>query len=213
MPAISVSLPVQRGFTLIEALVTLVIFSILLAIGVPAMMTWTLSTKAASAAELYAEGIRTARQQALTHNAASRLTLTTNSANQQLDWEVDICFPTAEVPCNDQSGNWSTASTAAANDPDPGKPFLSVVRSASALPSANVLQPVLTPAGSTFVYFTPLGWVGPSSQPPLSEIAFQPTAAYINSIRASAVVITLAGAALKCDPTVVAGDSRFCPTI
>jgi type IV fimbrial biogenesis protein FimT len=215
MPAISVSVGqhIQRGFTLIEALVTLVIFSILLAIGVPTMMTWTLATKAASATELYAEGIKMARQQALTHNAASRLVLSPNLSNHQLDWEVDICFPTAEVACSDTSGSWSQQSPgpAAANDPDPGTPFHSVFRSASGLPAAEVLQPLLSPSGSVSVYFTPLGWVGPSSQPALNMITFQPAAAYATSIRASAIVITLAGTALKCDPAIVAaGDSRKC---
>lgn len=214
MPAISVrvGLRMQRGFTLIEALVTLVIFSILLAIGVPAMTTWMLATKAASATELYAEGIKMARQQALTHNSYSRFGLTPNLTNGQLDWKVDICFPGAD--CADNGSGWSTPTSAAANDPDiaAGLPaFVSVVRSASGLPTAEVLQPILNPDGPIEVYFTPLGWVDSSIATPLSKITFQPAPAYAASIRASAIVITLAGAALKCDPNVASGDSRACP--
>jgi type IV fimbrial biogenesis protein FimT len=212
MPAISISPPVQRGFTLIEALVTLVIFSILLAIGVPAMSTWMLATKAASATELYAEGIKMARQQALTHNAYSRLLLSQN-INGQLDWKIDICFQVS-VSCTDGQGNWSTINAPASDDPEPAvTAFRSVVRSASGLPTSEVLQPIVSPAGSVGVYFTPLGWVDSSITTPLSKIIFQPAASYGTSIRASAVVVTLAGAALKCDPspTLAAGDSRACP--
>ncbi|HEV7813688.1 MAG TPA: type II secretion system protein [Janthinobacterium sp.] len=211
--------PGQGGFTLIEALVTLAIFSILLAIGVPAMSTWTLANKAASATELYAEGIRTARQQALTHNAYSRFVLSPNVVNSQLDWQVDICFPSNGLICDDSTGNWSSTTAAAADDPEGATGYKSVFRSASGLPTAEVLQPTLSPQGSTSVYFNSLGWVAPtastSPSTPLAQIRFDPAAAYASVLHASAVAITLAGNAIKCDPSVGAGavthDSRACP--
>ena len=105
---------VAAGFTLIEALVALAILSTLVAIGIPQMNEWVQANRAAAATQFYAEGFTLARAHAVTHNSASRLVLTENPANGQMDWQVDICFPTVSVPCNAESGAWSTTSTAAA---------------------------------------------------------------------------------------------------
>ena len=201
----------EGGFTLIEALVVLAIFGFMLALGVPRMSLWSLGNKAAAATEFYAEGFRLARAQAMAHNAAGRILLTENAGNGQLDWQVDICFPTVVLPCNSQNGAWSTPSSVAAGDPEGGAGFKSVLRSASVLPGAQVLQQTLTPSGATDIYFTSLGWVDTNFSPRLARIQMAPTPAYAGSIPTSAIVVTLAGIATKCDPGVAVTDSRACP--
>ncbi|CDG83471.1 pilus assembly FimT family protein [Janthinobacterium agaricidamnosum] len=203
--------PARRGFTLLELMVVLVIFGILLAVGVPKMASWSLSNKAAGATELYAEGFKLARQQALGHNAASRIVLTPNALNGQMDWQVDICFPKPGVPCSDQSGSWSTTTAQAVGDPEGAAGFTSVFRGASALPAATVLVPTLSPEGTSSVYFTSLGWVDTSFDQRLSRLTFDPAAAYAATLRSSALVVTLAGTVSKCDPKVAVTDSRGCP--
>lgn len=199
------------GFTLVEALVALAVFAILLALGVPGMSNWVLSSKAAGAGELYAEGFRLARLRAIGHNAASRVVFTPNADNGQMDWQVDLCFPTSAVPCNDTSGAWSSTAAAAAGDPEGSAGFKSVFRSAGALPQSDVLQPTLLPDGASALYFTPTGWVDTNFGARLTRIDLDPDAAHAASVRATALVINLAGGVTRCDPAVAIPDSRACP--
>jgi type IV fimbrial biogenesis protein FimT len=199
------------GFTLIEALVALAILSVLLALGVPAMSDWVRATKASGAAEFYVEGYRLARAEALRHNSAARVVLTENAGNGQMDWQVDLCFPTATTPCSSVSGSWSTTAAPAGADPEGANGRKSVFRSAAALPPSDQLVQTLSPAGSSDLYFTSLGWVDTNFAARLSRIDLAPPSASAGAFPSSAVVITLAGLASKCDPNAVAHDSRGCP--
>jgi type IV fimbrial biogenesis protein FimT len=199
------------GYTLTEALVALAVTALLLGLGIPRMSDWLLASKAQAAAEFYAEGFTLARQQAVTHNSASRIVLTENASNGQMDWRVDICFPTSSVPCNGASGGWSTASSIASGDPEGAAGFKSVFRAAAALPASSVLAQTLTPAGATSAYFTPLGWVDTTISPRLVRIGLAPASGRAGAFRASAVVLTLGGIVSKCDPNATAHDSRGCP--
>jgi type IV fimbrial biogenesis protein FimT len=201
----------MRGFTLIEAMVVLAILGTLLALGVPRMTLWTMSSKAAGATEFYAEGFKLARQQALGHNAASRIVLTTNAGNGQMDWQVDLCFSAPGVPCSNESGSWSSATAPAGGDPEGAAGFRSVLRSASALPSAAIWQPSVLPEGSNSVYFNASGWVDADFGQRLSRIQFDPIASHAGTLHASALVVGLAGSVIKCDPGAAAGDARTCP--
>jgi type IV fimbrial biogenesis protein FimT len=202
------------GFTLIEALVALAILAGLLALGVPRMSEWVQANKAAGAAQFYAEGFTLARTQAVTHNGASRLVLTENPANGQMDWQVDVCFPTASVPCNAESGGWSTTTTPATRPGEAGPrdgDFKSVLRRADSLPATSLLAHTLSPSGATDVYFTSLGWVDTNFSPRLARIGLAPASGHAGAFPASAVVLTLAGIASKCDPNAASHDSRRCP--
>jgi type IV fimbrial biogenesis protein FimT len=198
------------GFSLIEALVALAILGVLLGFGVPRMSEWVQANKAAAATQFYAEGFTLARAQAVSHNSASRLVLTENPANGQMNWQVDICFPTAAVPCNAESGAWSTT-TIPAIRPREATGTTSVLRRADSLPDSSVLAHTLSPSGATDVYFTSLGWVDTNFSPRLARIGLAPAAGHAGAFPASAVVLTLAGIASKCDPNAASHDSRRCP--
>jgi len=199
-----------RGFTLIELMIAVVVLGVLLAIAVPNMGAWMVSTKARSASEFYLEGFSMARRQAVTHNAASRIVLSPNTGNGQFDWQVDLCFPRPGTPCNDISGSWSSTATQAGNDPEGTAGFTSVFRSATSLPPSETLAASVLPAGATAVYYTPLGWVD-TSVTRLTQLRFDPSARYAHDVPVAAVAVSLAGMASRCDPTKAAGDSRACP--
>ena len=199
----------RRGFTLIELTVALAVFGIILALGVPKMTLWVLLNKSRSAAEFYAEGFRLARQQAVSHNAESRILLTPNAGNGQMDWQIDLCFGT----CNASSGAWSSTTVAAHNPQDASGAgdFVSLFRAATSLPQSEVLTPTLLPADAASVYFNSLGWVDGAIDGRLVCLQLDPAPAYAGEIHSAVLMLSLAGTSTKCDPNVAAGDSRACP--
>jgi type IV fimbrial biogenesis protein FimT len=200
-----------RGFTLIELLVTIAIFAIMLAIGIPNASNWLLANRARSASEFYAEGFALARREAVSFNTLSRISLTPNVNNGQLDWQVDICFVSLATACGPDEEGWSTTTTPAANDPQGAAGYLSVFRAADPLPPVEVLQPSTLPLNSSQVYYTSLGWVNTNFAANLTQLRLDPAARYAGEVPVVALTITLAGMPSKCDPTLPASDNRACP--
>jgi type IV fimbrial biogenesis protein FimT len=200
------------GFTLLEAMVGLTILGVILGIGMPRMSEWIYTGKVAAAGQFYAEGFATARNQALTQNGASRLVLSKNSRNGQYDWQVDVCFPRSDAPCNEISANWSSVDSPAGGDPlGSAKGFKSLRRSAEALPAASELAQAVDPDGANAVYFTALGWVNPALGPRIERIDMTPSSAHARSAPVTAVVLTMAGNTIRCRPQAAAGDPQRCP--
>ncbi|MDN4060146.1 type II secretion system protein [Massilia sp. YIM B02769] len=198
------------GFSLLEALVALAILGSILAVGAPRMAAWVDASRAAAATQFYAEGFALARAQALSHNSASRLVLSEN-ANGQMNWQVDICFPSPTTPCNDASGSWSTTAAAANRDPEGAAGFKSVLRSAESLPGTGVLVQTIGPDDADSVYFTPVGWVDTTVTPRIARMDMEPAEDHVGDFPAAAVVLTLAGIATKCQPDADDGDPHRCP--
>lgn len=205
--------PARRapGLTAIEAMVVIAIMGILLGVGMPAMSNFLLAKKAGAALDFYRDGLVMARNQAIAHNSASRLVLTENPANGQMDWQVDLCFPDAATRCDDASSAWSTPTAAASGDPDQSGGFRSVARSAATLPSQDALVVAADPDGAAGVYFTPLGWVDATVTPRVQRIAVAPAAGRSGAFPRAAVAVTLAGMANNCDPAAAAHTARACP--
>lgn len=208
--------PVKRprpapGFTLIEVVVVLVIIGIGMALGVPTMMRWYQSTQAQAAVEFYSSGLAMAKREAMSHNGVSRLSLSTNAKSGQFDWQVDLCYPTPDKPCNSSSGSWSTTTTPATNDPEKTAGYKSVKHSADALPGTAVMKIVLEPNGNDDIYFISSGWVDTGYPDRLERMRFSAKSGSEELMRPAALHIALAGTVTRCDPTVVAPDSRACP--
>lgn len=198
------------GFTAIEALVVLAIIGILASVGIPSMSGWLLGRKASAAAGYYADGFAFARSQAISHNSASRLVLNDHAASGQQEWQVDLCYPSSDDPCDEDSKGWSTLAAVAAGDPH-AQGDKSVVRSANGLPSATKVSLRVGPDGADAVYFTALGWVDTRISAQISRITLSPTAASAGAFAPMAVSLTLAGVVMRCDPAAVAPDRRRCP--
>ncbi len=201
----------QHGLTMIELLVTVSIIGIMLAVGIPNASHWLLANRARAASEFYADGFSLARRQAIAHNSHSRISLTPNVTTGQMDWQVDICFTTPNARCTDAAGAWSTTAAASAADPQGAGGWKSVFRAATSLPPSEVLVPAIVPDGATQVYYTALGWVDPVVGNRLSSLRLIPASAYAADVPPVALVVTLAGMPVKCNPAVARSDSRGCP--
>lgn len=199
------------GFTLVEAAVVVAIIGILAGVGIPSMSSWLLGRKAMAAAGYYADGLAFARNQAIGHNSASRLVLDDNKASGQLQWRVDLCYPTTDDSCDDDSAGWSTLTAVAPGDPHGAQGDKSLTRSADSLPSARAVSLVVGPSGANAVYFTALGWVDTRIAPQIGRITLSPTSDRAGSFAPMAVSLTLAGIAMRCDPALAAPDRRRCP--
>ena len=100
---------------------------------------------------------------------------------------------------------------AAINDPEGAAGFKSVLRLADALPSSEILLPSTLPEGSSQVYFTPMGWVDTRFAERMTQLRLDPASRYSTEVPSVALVLTLAGMATKCQPSLPASDSRACP--
>lgn len=193
---------------MIEAAVVIAIIGILAAVGYPGMSNWLLARRAQAAAGYYMDGLALARNLAIQHNSASRFVLSQNAASGQMEWQVDLCRPTPNTPCDDSNGGWSTL-TSAVNDPL-GLPVKSVARGGAGLPPASAVQATIDPAGQTSVYFTPLGWVD-TKVSQINRITLAPNSQRTGSFAPLAVGMTLAGVASRCSPAASGADPRRCP--
>lgn len=201
--------PGGSGFTMIEAAVVVAILGIIAAVGIPSMSNWLLARRAQAAAGYYMDGMVLARSMAIQHNSASRMVLNTNATSGQMEWEVDLCFPTSDVSCDDQNGVWSTT-TSGVTDAF-GNSFTSVTQSASGLPAASAVSASFLPSGATTVYFTSLGWLNPAVSPQMRQIVLSPSYQLPKAFPPVAIALTLAGIPSRCDPNAAPHTRTECP--
>lgn len=202
----------ESGFTTLEALIAVALLAILLAIGMPSMSNWLGASAAANTSQFYAEGFRVAKSQALANNSRSRLVLSDNAQSGQRDWQVDVCFVSADDQCGADSVRWSNVDEAAATPATVEISTVSVLRSSASLPSPSKVS--VTPDGEArSVYFTELGWVD-TGKPALTRLDIAPgnlAEGASAPFPSSAVILTLAGTVVVCRPDLAAGESRSCP--
>ena len=86
----------QRGFSLIELIIGLVIIGILLAMGAPAFSSWIQNAQVRTAAQSLVDGLQLARAEAVRLNAPVRFNLSDTSGAGLVDW--DVCS-SASSPC------------------------------------------------------------------------------------------------------------------
>lgn len=142
----------QLGVTLIELVVGITIIGILLMLAIPSYRSWIQHQQVRTGAESILNGLRLARNAAVSNNATARFVLC-DANNKNTTWEVLAASATAPAP---------TASLACAGT-SPGSnagPADIRVQESSAKVGTKLVQAIVTAnAGATMVTFNSLGRV------------------------------------------------------
>jgi len=131
----------QKGASLIELMIGLVIMAILLSIGLPAFGLWIQNAQNRTAAESIQNGLQLARTEAVRRNTNVRFDLT--SAAGLVTWNVGCVTATADCPATIQgrTGSEGTSnarvgiSTVAIPSPAPATQFNTAISSGTGLPA------------------------------------------------------------------------------
>lgn len=181
-----------RGFTLIEALITVAILAILMAMGLPGLQGWLLNSRIRTAAEEALTGMQMARGEAVRRNCNVEFVL-----GAGVGWTVQ-----AAAVCPDSGGVPIVLESHSANVG---------VGGASGTTDITVTP---TPAGATTVTFDGLGRrTANAAGATLTQVVYDLPATVMSAsdTRELQINIGLNGQVRMCDPNVVsATDSRKC---
>lgn len=169
---------IDRGFTLIELMVTITVLGVLLALGLPSFVEMIQNMQVRTAAESILDGMQVARSEAVRRNAYTQFVLGPGTG-----WTVfEIDPPTA---CG-TAGTIQTRSSAEGSE----KATIDV-----------------RPAGSSVVTFTPMGWTSSSCVGviPIAQINVGSSVLDSTKERPLEVRITPSGGIRMCAPWV--GDA------
>lgn len=216
--------PGQRGFNLIEVMITLAVIGVLLTLGFPAFTEFLQNQQIRSAAEGALNALQVARAEAVRRNAPVRFQFVSDLTSgctlvnfndptlgtpTQVNWVVSLADPTGL--CD-----------AAANT-DPASPAPWIVQKkygAAGFPNAQVtavFEPsppaAPTPSQATTVTFGGLGNViaNADGTPSIVRIDVGNPVAASSSSRPLRIVVSGGGSIKMCDPVLPTSDPRSCP--
>ena len=196
----------QRGFNLIEILVTLTVLGVLIALGAPSLAEFLQNQQIRAGAEAIVNGLQVARGEAIRRNLAVQAVLEPGGAGWTTGWTV--CAATVE-PCD------STTLTTDATQ---------VIQHRSAEEGTSIATVTGVDAAggpAVAVTFSPLGSVVPNTNGSATLAradvvkGSDPSLCMANggSMRCLRVVVSGGGSIRMCDPTpgIAAPDPRACP--
>ncbi|HUL91487.1 MAG TPA: GspH/FimT family pseudopilin [Burkholderiales bacterium] len=185
----------QRGFTIIEIMISLTVLAVLIALGAPGFADWIQAQRIRTSADAITNGLQVARGEAIRQNLAVSLGLQPPTTG----WTV--CLSTV-IPCD--------STTLAAN----------IIQSKSPAEGSGSTSVSGVPAGAILATFSPLGNIidNPDGSARLTQVDVTPSdpslcSAAGGTMRCLRIVISPAGSIRMCDPTpaIVAPDPRACP--
>lgn len=187
----------DKGFSLIEFMVAIVIVSLLFALAVPSYSSWIQNQQIRNAAESILNGIQIARSEAVKNNTSARLALCGLPSSS---WEVLAASAVAPAPA--ASLACGAGSNAAAGEVR--------VQERTGQEGARLAQLTVTPNGATTVTFNSMGRVVANADG--SAAITQIDVATATGDRPMRVTIGVGGNVRMCDPSplLAASDPRHC---
>jgi len=178
------------GFTLIEMMIAIAIFSVAVALGIPSYRTWVQNSQIRNAAESIQNGIQRARGEAVKRNANVAFVMGVNSG-----WKVCVVDTTAADKCGE------------------------VVETRSGNEGSKNVTVSVTPSGpppATTITFSNLGTVAPNADTSAAltqiDLTSSVTSADLRNLRVAIGVGGVGGNPRVCDPALGTSstDPRRC---
>jgi type IV fimbrial biogenesis protein FimT len=216
---------VQRGFNIIEIMISLAVIGILLGLGAPGFIEWLQNQQIRAAAEAALNGLQVARAEAVRTNTPVRFqfvsdlsatcTLTntndpTPPTNATVNWVVSLRDPT----------NACDKKPDPANPTDKTNPWIFQSRSGSEGTSGAIVTAVFLPSlpaaqapqGAEAVTFGPLGNVVPNAdgKPSIVKIDMSNNLG-VDARRPLRIIVNSGGSTRMCDPALPVANPRACP--
>lgn len=188
--------PMQRGITLIEVMIGLVILGILLAMGVPSFAGWIQSSQIRNSAESIQNGLMQARAEAVRRNTTVRFQFVTDLTN---GCAVSATGPSWVVSLDDPSGACDSAAS------DTVAPRIVQGRS-NAEGSRNA---IVSGNGVSSIIFNGIGQANTAATIDISNPTGGACAA-AGPMRCLRVTVTTGGQVRMCDPARAAADPQGC---
>ena len=190
----------QRGFSLIELMVGIVILGVLMAMAVPRFSDWLRNARVRTSAEAMQNGLQLARAEAVRRNATVRFQLV-NTIDDTC--ALDTAGPHWVVSMDNPAGQCASAPS------DTAAPRIIQVRN-----RAEGSVQTLVAAGQSAFVFNGLGRLTPV---PAGNVAIDVSSttggtcvASGGSVRCLRVLVSVGGQIRMCDPALPAGDAQAC---
>jgi len=188
----------QRGFTMIELLITMALIGMTLAVGIPNFARYMQNTQNRTAAESILNGLQLARSEAVKRSTQVRFELT--DATGKVAWNVGCLTVTDDCPANigeynGLEGNRNSrvgVSTAAVASPPPANQYAVALEPGAEMDGA-------TPAGVTF---NSMGRVIGAAITRIDVVALEQA-----EVKRYVLTIAPGGQIRMCDPTLAYANS------
>ena len=212
----------QRGFTIVEIMISLVVLGVLIGLGAPGFVEWLQNQQIRAAAEATLNGLQVTRGEAVRSNTPVRFQLVSDltsacvlasdsvTAPVSVSWVVSLADPTGACDAVTDSGQ---------PVPPPGR-ILQRRTSAEGSPNAlatSVFVPsppaAPTPQAASTVTFAALGNVvaNADATPSINKIDVTNPNVSPGAMRPLRIVVNPGGSMRMCDPALALPEPRGCP--
>jgi type IV fimbrial biogenesis protein FimT len=174
----------NRGVSLIEIAIGLLVIAVLMKMVVPSFRTWIQNTQVRNTAQAIASGMSIARGEAVKRNVEVQFALTTDASGGAPGWSVAL----VSAP-NTALQSWSAAE---------GAPNALITQGTGGIVTFNGAGRITSPNTSD------------GSAPMLVVDVSNTTAATDQAVRPLRVVVGAGGMARVCDPALAQPDPRAC---
>ena len=210
----------QRGFTIVEIMISLVVLGVLIGLGAPGFVEWLQNQQIRAAAEATLNGLQVARGEAVRRNAPVRfqlvsdLTSTCVLASDSVTEPVSVSWV---VSLADPAGACDAVTDSGQPVPPPGR-ILQRRTSAEGSPNARatsvfVPSPPGPPAqAASTVTFAALGNVvaNADATPGINKIDVT-NINVTGATRPLRIIVSSGGSVRMCDPALALPEPRGCP--
>ena len=186
----------QRGVSLIEVMIGIIIVSVLLALAATNYSGWMQNQQIRTAAESILNGIQLTRSEAVKNNGRARFVLCSPASPLDSSWEVLAASAAAPAPA-------ASLACGAGSDAVAGE---TRVQERSGQEGSRFAQVVVTPGGATTITFNSFGRVVDDT--PITQIDVATPA----GDRPLRITVGTGGNTRMCDPSPLlsASDPRHC---